>query len=113
MNEEEIENFRQQLRHLKTELEQVEKASHDSGDKVVLDQSRVGRLSRMDALQSQQMALEVGRRRIQQLQKIEGALNRIVSGDFGYCFVCGEQIDGKRLAADPTCTCCIKCAETS
>ena len=72
----------------------------------------IGRLSRMDALQTQQMALETSRRRQGQLQKIEGALRRIESGDFGDCFVCGEEIDLRRLDVDPTNTRCIRCAET-
>ena len=75
-----------------------------------LDQSRVGRLSRMDAMQAQQMALESARRRRQKISKVEGALRRIESGDYGYCFVCGEEMDAQRLAVDPTLTRCIGCA---
>lgn len=41
---------------------------------VELDQSRLGRLSRIDALQGQQMELETARRKQHQLQVIEGAL---------------------------------------
>jgi DnaK suppressor protein len=70
----------------------------------------VGRLSRMDAMQAQQMAQETERRRQQQLMKVEGALRRMESGEYGYCFVCGEEIDLRRLALDPTNTRCIKCA---
>ena len=48
---------------------------------------------------------------LEQLQKIEGALRRIESGDFGYCFVCGEKIDTRRLAIDPTISRCMACSE--
>ncbi len=78
---------------------------------VELDQARVGRLSRMDALQAQAMSLATGRRRLQHLQKIDAALGRIKEGDFGDCLGCGEPVNPKRLAADPTVTLCISCAQ--
>lgn len=36
---------------------------------------------------------------------------RIESGDFGYCFKCGEPISLKRLDANPTTTRCMNCME--
>lgn len=47
----------------------------------------------------------------QELAQIEGALRRITSEDFGYCFKCDEEIDPRRLEANPTLTRCIKCAD--
>tara|TARA_R110001583_G_scaffold92569_1_gene235149 strand:+ start:812 stop:1144 length:333 start_codon:yes stop_codon:yes gene_type:complete len=77
---------------------------------VELDQSRLGRLSRIDALQGQQMELETARRKQHQLQVIEGALLRINSDEYGSCFACGEDIDLSRLMFDPTVTRCINCS---
>jgi len=111
MNEAEIEKIRQKLLHLGSELKELEQISRETGETVELDQSRVGRLSRMDAMQAQQMALEAGRRRRDQLLKIEGALHRIESNEYGYCFVCGEELDVRRLSVDPTSTRCMKCVE--
>jgi DnaK suppressor protein len=111
MNPSDLNRFRQTLLGLKAELEQFEAAAGESAGTVELDQSRVGRLSRMDALQAQQMALETSRRRQQRLVRVEGALRRVESGDYGDCFKCGEAIDLRRLEADPTQTRCIKCAE--
>ncbi len=111
MNLSELNRFRQALLGLKAELEQFEASVGDSAGTVELDQSRVGRLSRMDALQAQQMALETSRRRQLRLVRVEGALRRVESGDYGDCFMCGEAIDLRRLEADPTQTRCIKCAE--
>jgi DnaK suppressor protein len=82
----------------------------DNTQVVELDQSRLGRLSRMDALQSQQMGLETARRKQHQLQVIEGALLRINSDEYGECFVCGEDIALNRLRLDPTVTRCLNCA---
>ncbi|NNJ90079.1 MAG: TraR/DksA family transcriptional regulator [Gammaproteobacteria bacterium] len=89
----------------------MQQESRASTETVELDQCKVGRLSRMDALQGQQMALESERRRKLQLQKIEAALKRIEKNDFGYCFTCGKDIAFQRLQADPTHTKCIECAE--
>jgi DnaK suppressor protein len=94
------------------ELEAQGQATAEDVQPVELDQACVGRLTRMDAIQRQEMAQETARRRLRQLAEIAGALRRIDSGDFGYCFACGEEIDFRRLRVDPTCTRCIGCAET-
>ena len=111
MDETELEGFRQQLLHLKTELLALEESAAAAGRPVELDQARVGRLSRMDAIQGQQMAQETARRRQDRLRAIGGALRRIDSGEFGYCTVCGEEIDRRRLSFDPTKARCVGCAE--
>lgn len=76
---------------------------------VMLDQQAVGRLSRMDALQKQNMELATEHRRQQRLQTIKAALQRIEAGDFGYCIICDEEITPQRLAFDPAVACCIDC----
>ncbi len=77
---------------------------------VELDQARVGRLSRMDAMQGQAMAIEVDRRRQIELQRIAAALERLENEEFGYCLSCDELISEKRLNVDPMATLCIACA---
>lgn len=104
------EESRQKLLQLKSELQEQNEAFKATGEPVELDQAKVGRLSRMDAMQAQEMALASARRRQDQLVKIEGALHRIEAGHYGHCFVCSEQIDPRRLAADPTITRCTGCA---
>lgn len=78
---------------------------------VELDQTSVGRLSRMDAIQNQAMALETDRRRHVELQHIEAALKRIEDGEYGECLNCGEDIAAKRLEIEPTAAVCISCAK--
>jgi DnaK suppressor protein len=85
-------------------------SSADSRKPVELDQTKVGRLSRMDALQNQAMSLEAERRRQLELQRIEASLKRIEDGDYGYCMTCGEQIAVRRLELDPTLPTCVNCA---
>ena len=43
------------------------------------------------------------------LKKIDEALSRIDSGEYGVCESCGEQISLKRLEARPVTTLCIEC----
>lgn len=109
MNIVQLENYRQRLFFLKNEIEQS--LTNDSNQAVELDQSRMGRLSRMDALQSQQIAIESQRRLQRRLLAIEGALKRIDTDEFGLCFICDEPISEARLNFDPTVTRCINCAD--
>jgi len=88
----------------------LEETSAGAAKPVELDQSRVGRLSRMDAMQAQAMSMETRRRREVQLTRIETALQRIAAGEFGDCVRCGERIGGKRLDFDPAALLCIECA---
>lgn len=47
------------------------------------------------------------------LRKIEEAIERIRTDDFGYCELCGVEIGIRRLEARPTATLCIDCKEVS
>jgi DnaK suppressor protein len=102
--------FRDLLLSRRRELLELVESSAESRVAVELDQTRVGRLSRMDALQNQAMALEAERRRRRELQRIEASLKRLEAGDFGYCVTCGEQIPLRRLELDPTLPTCVACA---
>ena len=86
-------------------------AGEDATRVVELDQSKVGRLSRMDALQAQAMAQASAQRRTALLRDINAALRRLEEDDFGYCALCGEQIDPRRLAVNPMATLCVPCAD--
>lgn len=77
---------------------------------VELDQARVGRLSRMDAMQQQAMSQAAARMAGLERQRIQAALRRIESGDYGYCVVCEEEISEGRLRFDPSIPTCISCA---
>lgn len=110
MNPEELEKFRQQLLELREELLSTSEARDEASGTVHLDQQSVGRLSRMDALQSQELAKAGKERANRQLKMIEAALVRIEKGEYGECMECGEPINPKRLEIDPTSLYCINCA---
>ena len=80
---------------------------------VELDQTSVGRLSRMDALQNQAMQVETERRRAVELKRINAALARLDNDEYGFCVSCGEEIQAKRLDMDPATPVCIDCAHKS
>jgi len=105
-----IDAFRALLLARKEELQALRQSSGDARAVVTLDQQSVGRLSRMDALQGQAMALEQDRRREQDLKRVEAAIARIESGDYGYCIACDEPIPEKRLRLDPAIPTCVDCA---
>lgn len=77
----------------------------------VAPDNAIGRLTRVDAMQSQQMALELRRRQIAQLARLERALKLIEEGGYGSCSRCDEDIAPKRLEAYPDAHLCVKCAE--
>ena len=105
-----VEQWREKLLSEKQELETLSEGARDSRSAVKLDQQSVGRLSRMDAMQQQAMAVASEKRRKLRLTQIEAALKRIESDDFGYCIRCGEPIAEKRLNIDPASTLCVGCA---
>ncbi|MEM9781207.1 MAG: TraR/DksA C4-type zinc finger protein [Pseudomonadota bacterium] len=92
------------------EIEAEDAAQADDRRPVELDQQSVGRLSRIDAMQVQAMAIAQSRRRALQRQRLTAALARLAAGDFGFCENCGEQIALRRLELDPAHTRCIDCA---
>jgi DnaK suppressor protein len=104
------ERHKKSLLEMKRGLLRAQETGDQAEQTVELDQARVGRLSRMDAMQAQAMSKETGRRRRNTLLRIEAALRRIEEGDYGYCQECGENIAPARLDIDPSAQLCIQCA---
>ncbi|MAD08213.1 MAG: molecular chaperone DnaK [Gammaproteobacteria bacterium] len=103
-------DYHAQLQQMREEL-MANAATTDAQAAIVeLDQSKVGRLSRMDAMQAQAMAQAAVGRRSQQLRRIEAALQRLEDDEFGICIACDESINPLRLELDPTVLMCINCA---
>lgn len=106
-----LKRYRKALETRLNELEQIQASSADSRAPVTLDQTAQGRLSRMDALQVQAMALETARRRDIGIARVHAAIKRMSEGEFGYCISCGESIEPGRLDNDPATPTCIGCAQ--
>ena len=104
--------LREKLLRLREQLERTSQTSDDLSAVVELDQARVGRLSRMDAMQAQAMSQAVSRRRQATLAGITAALARMDNDEYGLCKSCEEPINPKRLEYDPTAVMCVSCAES-
>jgi DnaK suppressor protein len=101
---------RQRLAARLAELEEEDRLGAEGRAPVTLQQDSVGRLSRMDAMQVQAMALAAERRRAAERQRIGAALERLEEGEWGWCLRCGEEIAEARLEHDPSVTLCMNCA---
>jgi DnaK suppressor protein len=101
-------------RRLQADLAQIDASisqANDAARTVMLDQSSVGRLSRMDAMQQQAMAQGMQERLATQKRKLEAALTRIDAGRFGLCCECDAEIGRERLEGDPAAVFCIDCVQ--
>lgn len=107
----ELEYFKNRLEERFEEILAGEESRKRESAPVELDQARVGRLSRMDAMQQQAMSQASSRLVELERQRIQTALTRMEAGDYGYCILCDEEIAEKRLRFDPSLLTCISCAQ--
>jgi DnaK suppressor protein len=109
LNSQQLQQLQQQLLQLKTELEEQLNSNQDATNIVELDQSAIGRVTRMDAIQQQSMAVSTRNKVRQRLQSINLALSRYKKEDYGYCKQCDETIAFVRLLAQPESSLCLSC----
>ncbi len=93
-----------------TALSSLQLDAESGCDTVSLDQSCVGRLSRMDAMQAQAMNQAAQRRREAERLRLKAALLRLENDEYGYCESCDELISEGRLMIDLSARFCIECA---
>ena len=105
-----VAELRKRLLQQREALLGLEETGAEAASRVEVDQTSVGRLSRMDDLRAQAMSQESERRRHLELQRINSALQRMEAGEYGDCVRCGEAIALKRLEFDPAAPLCIRCA---
>ena len=104
-----------ELRHVEEILTSREQevldriVANDDLIKPVAPDASLGRLTRLDALQDQQMALNTVRRLEAQLQQIRAAKACIKAGTYGECPKCGDLIERSRLQAVPEAPFCLSC----
>ena len=107
MNDEQIEHFREILNGWKKELmEEVDRTVHHMQDEAANFPDPNDRAS-----QESEFAMELRTRDRERklIKKIEGSINNLDSGDYGYCEQCGVEIGIRRLEARPTADLCIDC----
>jgi DnaK suppressor protein len=105
---EQLGEIREELRKSLARLERSMK-SNGNGRPPELDQSAVGRLSRIEALQNQGMTQNLQERERLQLEQVMDALKRLEAGTFGYCTDCRGPIRFDRLLVFPEALNCTSC----
>ncbi|SEP42952.1 TraR/DksA C4-type zinc finger protein [Nitrosovibrio sp. Nv6] len=105
----EIERFGFDLEErLQSVIKAIDAGSEDQ-QSIALDQSKVGRLSRMDALQQHAMSLGFVETLMREKRRLEAALARMERSDFGICCKCGDYVQRERLEVDPAVPFCGEC----
>ena len=108
LSEAQIEELHADLLALRQELQAALVQSAGGAKTVDLDQP-IGRLSRMDALQNQQMA-KAGQRAMElRLRQVAAAINAVEDGSYGDCRRCDMPIGLPRLKARPEAPFCVEC----
>lgn len=103
---EQIGQLREDLLRSLARLDRSMKTSSEAARPVELDQSCIGRLSRIEALQNQGIAQNLQEREQAQRTQLIQALQRLDEGEFGRCVHCDRAIPFERLLVFPeTCSC--------
>ena len=108
LTSEECRELKEDLLRLLEELARLLELSREGAQPVDLE-TPIGRLSRMDAMQHQQMA--AANRQSHQLRfgQVKQALGAIDNGEYGDCRRCEEPIGLRRLKARPETPFCLAC----
>ena len=110
MSTKQVEAFRERLLALQDEINALLGRTTEDSKPVDLGLP-IGRLSRADAIQMQNMA-QLNRRQLEiRLKQVEGALTSIKGGSYGSCRSCKRDIHPDRLDARPETPFCIDCQE--
>ena len=101
---------RRLLNQRREEVARTLVAVEEAAVTVEADPQRVGGTSRLDELQQREIASDAARRRRRELMRIDSALERVETGEYGHCLACGTAIPEARLELDPAAVLCMDCA---
>ncbi len=99
-------------RELDRQLARLERSmslTEQAMETVELDQSAVGRLSRMDSLQNQSLSKGLRDREVVRHSQLREARARVESGKYGVCTACGSPLPYERLLVFPEAPDCAAC----
>lgn len=105
-----IAELERELARATRKLERSMRATDEAMRPVQLDQTAVGRLSRIDALQNQGLTKNLQEREQAKLGQIQSALRRLQDGSYGLCVSCGAAIPFERLLIFPEAPTCAACS---
>ena len=101
---------RRVLTERRREVARILAAVEDAAAAVEADPQHTGGTEQLDELQQREIASDAARRRRRELLRIEAALGRVESGEYGHCLACGAPIPEARLDLDPAAVLCMDCA---
>ena len=98
--------------HIKEKIESLKKdiKSYQTLTQPISPDNAIGRLTRMDAINSKSINEATLNKAKQTLSKMEGALTMINDPDFGLCRECEDPIPFARLMIVPESNLCVQCA---
>jgi len=108
-SKEQLETFKKLLKDCAYQIDETLKNEQEASNIVTLDQSRIGRLSRMDAMQQQEMAKAELQQTKKRLKLVKLALSKFKNDEYGWCEDCDEMIANERLMIKPESQYCINC----
>jgi len=107
---EQLAAFESRLKALADDIDAQLAVYNESSKPISMDQP-IGRLTRSDAMQEQQMFVHLRERLEKQRIRVTTALERIQDGSYGICVGCGEPIHPDRLELLPEAPACAPCLE--
>jgi DnaK suppressor protein len=110
LSDSQLGQLRAALERAVAKLERSMKSSRRAARPVKLDQTTVGRLSRVDAMQNQSLTKGLQARQHFQAAQLADALERMDNGTYVVCTGCGEPIQFERLDLFPETSTCSRCA---
>ena len=111
LTSEQIGQLRSELQRTLSRIERSLKANGNG--RPDLDQSAVGRLSRIEALQNQTFTQGLHDRERVQLEQVLDALRRLDEGSYGLCTACHGPVRFERLLVFPETRTCSDCGTGS
>ena len=110
MTNDEIVNLEKKIKlkitRIKVDIEALEELT-----KPISPDSSLGRITRMDAINTKGVNEAALRHSREKLAKLELALNSVNDADFGICKMCNNPIPFARMMYMPESTRCVNCAE--
>jgi DnaK suppressor protein len=109
LSETQVAELRAELERQLSKLTRSMRTTTRAMKPIPLDQSSVGRLSRIDNLQTQGLTRGLQEREQAKLGQITEAMKRLEAGTYGRCVVCDEAIAFERLLIFPEAPNCAGC----
>ena len=111
LSDSQLVELREELDRQVARLERSMKVTEEAARPVQLDQTVVGRLSRMDEMQNQALTKNLREREQITAALLKQALERLDVGTYGTCLDCAGPISVERLFVFPETPTCGHCGE--